>query len=142
MADRTEASTTVGASPAQVMAVIADMEAYPDWNDEVKQVEVLSRHADGRPERVRFVLDAGLIKDTYVLSYAWTPTSAAWTLVEASTLTAMDGAYDLREVPAGTEVTYRLAVDVRIPVLGVMKRKAEQVVVDRALKGLAQRVQA
>ncbi|RJK96884.1 SRPBCC family protein [Vallicoccus soli] len=141
MADRTESSTTVGASPAQVMAVIADMEAYPDWNAEVKRVEVLSRHADGRPERVRFVLDAGLIKDTYVLAYAWTEASTSWSLVEASTLTAMDGSYALREVPGGTDVTYRLTVDVKVPMLGIMKRKAEQVVVDRALKGLKQRVE-
>ena len=145
MADRTESSITVSADPAEVMAVIADIDAYPDWNDEVKRVEVLSRHEDGdkRPLQVRFVLDAGMIKDDYVLSYAWEGDRAAsWTLVEAGMLTAMDGSYVLRDLGGGTtEVTYRLQVDVRIPMLGLMKRKAEKVVVDRALKGLKLRVE-
>lgn len=145
MADRTESSTTVAATPAEVMAVIADMESYPQWNDEVKQVEVLTRHADAdkRPEQVRFVLDAGIIKDDYVLSYVWDgDRQTSWTLVSAGTLTAMDGSYVLRDLGGGTcEVTYRLQVDVRIPMLGLMKRKAEKVVVDRALKGLKLRVE-
>ena len=42
----------------------------------------------------------------------------------------------------GTEVTYRLAVEVSIPMIGMLRRKAEKVIIDTALKGLKKRVEA
>lgn len=144
MADQTESSIGIAAPPPAVMAVIADMAAYPQWNEEVKEVEVLTTHPDGRPAEVRFVLDAGAIKDEYVLAYRWSgDTSVSWTLVRASMLTAMEGTYRLAARGDGTtDVSYRLLVDVRIPMIGLIKRKAEKVIVDRALKGLKKRVEA
>jgi len=143
MADQTESSITVAAPPQAVMAVIADFEAYPDWNEEVKLVEVLSYYEDDdRPAEVRFILDAGAIKDDYVLEYDWTSADELhWHLVRGEMLRSMDGSYLLTEVPGGTEVAYRLAVGLRIPMIGMIKRKAEKVIIDRALKGLKERVE-
>jgi carbon monoxide dehydrogenase subunit G len=143
MAEQTESSITVAATPAEVMAVITDFEAYPEWNDEVKQVEVLTVYDDTeRPAEVRFLLDAGAIKDDYVLEYDWvSDDELRWHLVKGEMLRAMDGAYVLAPVPGGTEVSYRLSVDVRIPMIGMIKRKAEKVIIDRALKGLKERVE-
>jgi uncharacterized protein YndB with AHSA1/START domain len=146
MAEQTESTLTIAAPRAAVMAVIADLDAYPSWNGEVKSVDVLSAHADGRPDRVRFVLDAGAIRDTYTLAYTWDDDAGVrWSLVEGEMITAMDGSYLLREAGGDasvTEVTYRLAVDVKIPMIGMIKRKAEKVIIDRALKGLKKRVEA
>lgn len=143
MAEQTESTITIAAARSEVMAVIADLPAYPSWNAEMKSVEVLRDGPDGRPAEVRFVLDAGAIKDTYSLAYEWHgDESVRWHLVQGDMLTAMDGSYVLREVAGGTEVTYRLLVDVKVPMIGMIKRKAEKVVVDRALKGLKKRVEA
>jgi hypothetical protein len=58
-------------------------------------------------------------------------------------LTAMDGAYELTDNHDGTTtVNYRLAVDIKIPMIGMIKRKAEKVIVDTALKGLKKRVES
>jgi hypothetical protein len=143
MADQTESSITIDAAPEQVMAVIADFEAYPDWNDEVKLVEILTVYEDTeQPAEVRFVLDAGAIKDDYVLEYEWVaPRELRWHLVSGQMLTSMDGAYVLSDVDGSTEVSYRLAVDLRIPMIGMIRRKAEKVIIDRALKGLKERVE-
>jgi carbon monoxide dehydrogenase subunit G len=143
MADQTESSITIAAAPADVMAVIADFEAYPDWNDEVKLVEVLSVYEDSeQPAEVRFVLDAGAIKDDYVLEYEWvSDLELHWHLVKGDMLKAMDGVYLLAPDGDGTQVSYRLAVDVKIPMIGMIKRKAEKVIIDRALKGLRVRVE-
>lgn len=143
MAEQTTSSITIAAAPADVMAVIADLEAYPEWTASVKQVEVLSVYEDERPAEARFVLDAGAIKDTYTLSYEWDDDAEVrWTLVEANLLRAMDGAYTLVDTGAGsTQVTYQLTVDVSIPLLGLMKRKAEKVIIDTALKELKKRVE-
>ncbi len=40
-----------------------------------------------------------------------------------------------------TQVTYRLAVDINMPMLGMFKRKAEKVIMDTALKELKKRVE-
>jgi len=57
-------------------------------------------------------------------------------------LKAMDGSYELRSLGDDTEVTYRLAVDISIPMIGMLKRKAEKVIIDTALKGLKKRVES
>ena len=143
MADQTESSILIAAVAADVMAVIADFESYPHWNDEVKLVEILSVYEDnGKPAEVRFVLDAGAIKDDYVLEYDWVcDTVLSWQLTRGDMLKAMDGTYALTESAGATTVSYRLAVDVRIPMIGLFKRKAEKVIIDRALKGLKERVE-
>jgi len=144
MADRTSASITVAAPLASVMAVIADFAAYPQWASAVRSTEVISRDGAGRGTRVRFQLDAGVIKDSYVLAYDWDgDTAVRWELAEAGTvITAMNGGYLLADTGHGTTVTYELTVDVRIPMLGMMKRRAEKSIVDTALKGLKGRVEA
>ena len=65
-----------------------------------------------------------------------------WTLVEGQMLKAMDGSYVLEPTGRGTEVTYSLAVDSDIPMIGMLKRKAEKVIIDTALKGLKKRVES
>jgi ribosome-associated toxin RatA of RatAB toxin-antitoxin module len=143
MAEQTTSSIIVNATPAQVMAVIADFEAYPEWAQGMKQAEVVEEGADGRAEQVHFELEAAPIKDSYTLAYDWQGDSAVqWNLVEGRMLKAMEGAYELRPSGDGTEVTYRLAVEVSIPMIGMLRRKAEKVIIDTALKGLKKRVEA
>ncbi len=147
MADRTESSIDIAATPGDVLDVIADFESYPEWATEVKKVSVLTEEGDGWADQVQFTLDAGAIKDTYVLDYQWDVTEdgtgvVSWTLVEANVLKAMNGSYTLAaQGRTGATVTYRLAVDVKIPMLGMLKRKAEKVIIDTALKELKKRVE-
>ncbi len=143
MAENTSSSITIDAAPADVMAVIADFARYPDWTGEVKEAEVLATDGQGRAEQVRLVMDAGAIKDDQTLAYTWTGAhEVSWTLVKSQMLRSLDGSYLLRPAGTGTEVTYRLTVDVKIPMLGMIKRKAEKVIIDRALAGLKKRVEA
>ncbi|WP_240139125.1 SRPBCC family protein [Streptomyces sp. MUM 178J] len=145
MAEHTSSSIEIAAAPADVMAVISDFARYPEWTGEVKQAEVLASDDQGRAEQVRLVLDAGAIKDDHTLAYTWHgPNQVSWTLVKSQMLRAIDGSYTLAPIGAGdrTEVTYQLTVDVKIPMLGMIKRKAEKVIIDRALDGLKQRVES
>jgi carbon monoxide dehydrogenase subunit G len=143
MADQTTSSIHISAPAAAVMAVIADFESYPSWATGVKRAEVVQAGADGRAEQVQFALDASPIKDEYTLSYEWDDDrQVTWTLVQGRVLKGMDGAYLLDETGDETEVTYRLAVDVAIPMIGMLKRKAEKVIIDTALKGLKRRVES
>ncbi|MBF6520730.1 SRPBCC family protein [Nocardia farcinica] len=144
MADRTQRSILIEAPAREVMAVIADLASYPEWVAAAKSVEVLETGTDGRARTARFVLDAGVVKDTYVLSYTWRPDDLAvrWKLVSGELQKAQDGSYVLAEKPGGvTEVTYELTVDLNIPMIGMFKRKAEKVITDTALKELKKRVE-
>ncbi|MFD7239359.1 SRPBCC family protein [Streptomyces syringium] len=145
MAEHTSSSITIEAAPAEVMSVIADFDRYPEWTGEVKQAEVLARDEQGRAEQVRLVLDAGAIKDDHTLAYSWPADNVvSWSLVKSQMLRQLDGSYSLAPVAGGahTEVTYQLTVDVKIPMLGMIKRKAEKVIIDRALQGLKERVES
>ncbi|MFK4085909.1 SRPBCC family protein [Kribbella sp. NPDC020789] len=144
MAEQTTSTIVVNATPKEIMAVIADFAAYPEWADSMRETQVLSTDEAGRPKQVRFKVDAGAISDEYTLDYVWSRNEVTWTLVEAKMVKGMDGAYVLRELGPGqgTEVTYRLAVDIAIPMIGMLKRKAEKVIIDTALKGLKKRVES
>jgi hypothetical protein len=144
MAEQTTSSIVISAEPPAIMAVIADFAAYPEWAQGVKKAEPVDAGAGDRPDQVYFELDASPIKDAYTLGYDWKgDESVTWSLVEGRMLRAMDGAYVLDDRGDGsTEVTYRLAVDISIPMIGMLKRKAEKVIIDTALKGLKKRVES
>jgi hypothetical protein len=148
MADRTTSSISMAAARGMVMGVIADFAAYPQWATGVSSAEVIEQGQDSRARRVRFVLNAGPIRDSYVLAYDWDGDSAVrWNLAEPGTMVAeMTGAYLLAdEGPAdhgpGTRVSYELAVGTRVPMLGMLKRRAEKTIIDTALRGLKARAE-
>ena len=144
MADKTAQTIYIDADPSTVMDVIADIGSYPDWVAEYKETEVLEVDAEGNPKTARLVLDAAVLKDTMVLSYVWPSgrQSVRWSLVSSSLLRALNGAYLLSPKGSGTDVTYELAVDLVIPMIGLLKRKAERRLTDTALKDLKKRVEA
>ncbi|QNG18508.1 SRPBCC family protein [Rhodococcus triatomae] len=144
MPERTKRSITVDAPPARVMDVIADFDEYPAWVDAATSVEITEPGPGGRANQVRFVLDAGMVKDTYELRYQWAPDglSVSWELVRGEIQKSQYGSYTLEPEPGGgTTVTYELTVDLTIPMIGLFKRKAEKVITDTALKELKKRVE-
>ena len=96
-----------------------------------------------RAKRVKFGLDAGLIKDTYELEYTWSPDGLAvtWDLVIGQMQKAQHGSYTLVPAAGTTEVTYSLAVQLNVPLIGPLRRKAERTIMDTALKELRKRVE-
>jgi hypothetical protein len=53
----------------------------------------------------------------------------------------MSGGYQLADRGDSTEVTYELAVGIKIPMIGMLKRRAEKTIIDTALKGLKSRTE-
>ena len=142
MAEQSTQSITVDAPAAEVMAVIADFPAYPQWVGAAKVVEVLETGEDGRARQVHFVIDAGAIRDDYVLDYTWDDDrKVSWSLVRGQMMKRQEGSYTLVESGGSTEVTYAITIDLSVPMLGMIKRKAEKVILDTALKELKKRVE-
>ncbi len=144
VADKTSQTIYIDADPGTVMDVIADIGSYPEWVAEYKETEVLESDKDGNPKTARLVLDAAVLKDTMVLAYEWPADrkSVTWSLVSSSLLRALEGTYRLSPKGSGTEVTYELSVDLIIPMIGLLKRKAERRLTDTALKDLKKRAEA
>jgi hypothetical protein len=143
MAEQTTSSIVVEAPPTAVMAVIADFDAYPAWAKGVKVADVEGTAPDGRASEVHFVLDVAPIKDDYTLAYTWDgDRQVTWTLARGNMLRALDGAYVLRDLGGRTEVTYRLALDLTIPLIGRLKRRGEKLLTEAALRGLKTRVES
>ncbi len=110
MADVASSTITIAAPPEQVLAVIADIDSYPEWTGQIKSAEVVETTADGKPAQARFVMDAGVLKDEYVLAYDWNDTGVQWELVGKSAVQKSQvGSYALAakgerhrgDVPAG-----------------------------------------
>ena len=143
MADVASSTITIAAPPDQVLAVIADIDSYPEWTGQIKSAQVVETTADGKPAQATFVMDAGVLKDEYTLAYDWNPDGVSWELVGKSAVQkSQQGSYTLAPKGDGTEVTYRLAVDIAMPMLGMFKRKAEKMIMDSALKELKKRVES
>jgi len=146
MADTSTQSIQVLAPVDRVAAVICDFPRYPEWVDALKEIEVLEEYEDGYAARVRWVIDAGVMADEYVLEYAYADdlSRVEWHLVEPSkTQKSQEGSYDLADGGDGTTtVTYTLAVELSIGMLGMFRRKAEKMIMDTALKQLKRRVES
>jgi uncharacterized membrane protein len=143
MADSTTQSITIDAPPEAIMSVIADFPAYPEWANAVKSAEVVADGPGGRASQVAFTLDAGMFKDAYTLAYDWAQDglSVGWDLVKGQIQKAQQGSYALAPAGTATTVTYTLSVELNIPMIGMLRRKAEKIIIDTALKELKRRVE-
>jgi ribosome-associated toxin RatA of RatAB toxin-antitoxin module len=144
MAEHAEGSIEVHATPAEVMAVVADFEAYPGWVGNLEEVEVLAHDRRGRGTRVAFRLGTPWGEQAYTLTYRYQPRDAgmSWTYVEGS-LEDLAGSYALE--PAGdgtTRVTYQLEVALGMPIPGFLMRQAAKQIVRSALGDLKRRVES
>lgn len=144
MAERTEGSTEINASPADVMEVLKDFEAYPDWAG-IKKVEVKEKDSDGTPKEVYMEVSQMGMEAKYTLSYTYAAKDGgmSWTTSEASgALKDLEGEYALEADGDTTKVTYKMAIEPAVRIPGFLKRQIEKQVVNTALGGLKKRVES
>lgn len=143
MAEQSTQSIEIAAAPERIMEVIADLPAYPEWAKAVRSTEVLATDESGRADKVRFTLDSGPVKDVYTLQYDWATDglSVSWDLVEGQMQRAQHGSYRLDPSGETTTVTYTLSVELMLPMIGMLRRKAEKMIMDTALRELKRRVE-
>jgi len=139
VADQASSSITIDATPDEVLAVIRDVESYPEWTGGVSKATV----DEPGPAKVTFVVNQSGLADEYTLAYDWKADGVSWTLVAPSKMMkAQKGSYQLSPQGDGTKVTYLLTVDMKVPMIGMMKRKIEKMIMDSALSGLKKRVES
>lgn len=141
MTESTVQSIEVDASPADLFAVAADIESYPEWANGVKQVDVLEANSDGLPLRAAFVLEGFVKEISYELTYSYDfPHRISWVADPSPDIDMLEGSYSFQETDDGTEVVYAFSVSPTFKMPGFIRRQAEKQIVTTALRGLRRRV--
>lgn len=145
MAERTEGSIEIEATPGQIMEVIGEYEAYPKWAQGVKKTEITEKDSKGRASEVSFQVGQMGINADYTLKYRYKAKEAglSWTTVKASgAVKDIRGEYELELAGEVTTVTYRMTLEPAINLGGFMKKQAERQIIKTALDGLKKEVES
>jgi len=144
MAEQTSGTIDIDASPDEVLDVITDFGSYPTWAKGVKSAKVLKKDSKGRPSEVS--IEAGQMgfnsKQTLKYSYKAKNGGLSWTSTKCEGVAkSVEGSYELSGKGDGTHVKYQMKMELAMPVPGMVKRQAERMITDSALKGLKKEVE-
>jgi ribosome-associated toxin RatA of RatAB toxin-antitoxin module len=148
MPDQATQVMVIAAPPQRCFDVARDFERYPEWAADIKSVSILERDAEGRGVRVRFRAAAFGRSTSYTLQYDYSraPMELAWVQVVGDLTKRLDGAYIFSDAStdgdSATEVTYHLVAELKLPIPGFIKRRAEGRIVHTALRELKARVES
>jgi ribosome-associated toxin RatA of RatAB toxin-antitoxin module len=126
-------------TPEDCYAVLTDFERYPDWAADIKSVSIDERDPQGRALQVTFRAAAFGRSTSYTLRYDYgaAPSTLSWVQVAGDITRRLDGSYELSTSgDGGTEIVYRLVVDLTVPLPGFVKRRAEGRIMGTALREL------
>jgi ribosome-associated toxin RatA of RatAB toxin-antitoxin module len=128
MAETATEYISIAAPPERVWDVAVDVERYPEWAKDIKDVVVRARDEQQRPAEVEFRASALGRSTHYTLAYDYSqaPDVLAWKMVKGDIQRTIEGAYHLSPTAdGGTEVRYDLAIELAAPLPGFVKRRAE-----------------
>ncbi|SRR6266496_3939415 len=137
------ATIDIEATSAEILAVIADVPAYPQWSALHKWASVEDWFPDGRPKRVRMGVSAVGLTDTQVLDFEWSAHGLNWSLSKP-TLQQRDqrGGYSITADTGVSHVRCELSIDAAIPLPGLIIRQVIKKALVAATDGLKQRVES
>jgi ribosome-associated toxin RatA of RatAB toxin-antitoxin module len=131
---------TIAATPQEILAVMMDVEALPEWSSAHQSAVVLERDDKGRPLRSRSTMRNVGITDEQELEYSYPDNGFEWQLVSSRHLKRQDAVYTLTADGAQTHVLLHLDIEPSAPIPGFIMRLVVQAVVQTATEGLAKRV--
>jgi ribosome-associated toxin RatA of RatAB toxin-antitoxin module len=136
---------SVSASPERCFSVVADIERMVEWAADIKEIVVHERDDEGRPRLVTFRAAAFGRSTSYTLAYDFSeaPHALSWKLTKGDITTKLDGSYvfDPGE-GSGTDVTYHLEAELRVPIPGFIKMRAQSRIMSTAMRELKARVES
>jgi ribosome-associated toxin RatA of RatAB toxin-antitoxin module len=132
------------AAPTRCFDVVTDFERYPDWAADIKAVQVVERDEDGRAAEVAFRAAAFGRSTSYTLryDYAKAPEQVSWVQVNGDITSKLDGEYHFEPSGDDTEVVYHLVAELKVPIPGFVKRRAQGRIMNTALRHLKARVES
>jgi hypothetical protein len=133
-----EHSVEINAPIETCFAAIIDYETFPFWQGAVVDTEVLDWDSKGRGKRVRLFIDAKVRKVDYTLDYSYDqPERIEWDFVEGNGINGADGHYLFEDLGGDrTRATYKLGLEVGIPLPGPVARRAHKTTLKGSVEDL------
>lgn len=143
MAERVKDTIDIEAGAQEIFDAAVDFEKYPEWNQQIKEVEIKASDDEGRATEVWYKVDAKVRTVTYTLAYDYSnaPGSFSWDLKDGE-VKKLSGSYSFDEFDDVTEVAYEIEIDPGFPMPGFLRKQAEKQIVRGALHDLKKRVEA
>ena len=139
MATSVSREVVIEASPAEIFAVVADVESTPTWSPQYQKAEVVDRDEQGRPHRVIQTIKTVGISDALTI-YTWEENKVSWVLVKAAQLKSQECSYTLTPQGESTKVRFDMTIDLAIPLPGFLLKKVMSGAIDVATDGLRKQV--
>jgi len=140
MAVKESREVVIEASPSEILDVVADVEAMPEWSSVHQSAEVLERDANGRPLRARMKIKTTGVTDEIVLAYTWSDDGVKWTQESGKASRNQEGAYSLTPQGANTRTKFNLELDPLVPLPGFVMKRAIKGIMELNTDGLRKRV--
>jgi ribosome-associated toxin RatA of RatAB toxin-antitoxin module len=132
----------VAADAASIMAIVADFESYPQWNEEIKGLWVLARYDDGRPSQLR--LDAAWqgFEGTYIQAvYYPSPNQIQTVMQQGNLFTRQEQLFSVVEVGPTSLLTVDMDVETELSAPKPMVKKLINDVLDYLAENLKRRAE-
>src|SRR3954469_1146277 len=132
------------AAPTRCFEVVTDFERYPEWAADIKAVQVVERDDQGRATEVAFRAAAfGRSTNSHLqYDYGASPEQLSWVQIRGDITSKLDGEYHFESTGDDTEVVYHLVAELKVPIPGFVKRRAQGRIMSIALRNLKSRVEA
>lgn len=115
----------VAANAATIMGIVADFEAYPQWNEEVKGIWVLARYDDGRPSQLRLDASYSGFDGTFIQAvYYPSDTQIQTVLQQGDLFSKQEQLFSVVEIGSTTLLTVDMNVETQMSVPKPMLKKA------------------
>jgi uncharacterized membrane protein len=143
MTERVQDNIDIEATAGDIFEVATDFESYPEWNANIKRVEVKETDGEGRATKVFYEVDAKVRVITYTLQYDYSnaPESFSWDLLDGDPK-ELSGTYSFDAFDDVTEVTYETAIDPGFPMPAFLRKQAQRQIMKGALADLKKRVES
>ncbi len=129
----------VSASAATIMAIVADFEAYPQWNEEIKGCWILARYDDGRPSQLRLDTSVQGMEGVYIQAvYYPGPNQIQTVMQQGEHFSKQEQIFSVVEMGPTTLLTVDFDVETTMPIPKPMVKK----VVGDAMDYLAENLKA
>ena len=141
MAVRASREVVFEASPEAILDALADIDSVPTWSSVHKHAEVLDRHPDGKPHRVKATFKIMGITDKEVLEYNWGPRWMVWDAKDTFQQRGQHVEYNL--TPEGeekTRVRFDIILDLGAPIPEFLIKRVKKIVLDVAIESLRKQV--
>jgi ribosome-associated toxin RatA of RatAB toxin-antitoxin module len=141
------ASADIDAPLHRIWTIVADVEAWPEWQETLSAVDVEQRDAEGRPSLCEVIFDAGIQTIRTVQRIRYEPPLSLAFSQESGSLKSLHGSWRLEDLGGErTRATYQLDVEpggfLNMLVRGAVEERLRELLVTRLPGQLKARAEA